>query len=74
MKPHAAAERAMHKWASAEVGGHIEDYITREYAPLVAAVREAPEFGGEPMTAFGAEYQEWLADLRAALRRVVGDE
>ena len=71
-KPHAAAMRAYMKFAPSDAEETQMELITREYKKLVEVVREAPDFGGEPKTAFGIEYRKWLVRLRAELREVVG--
>jgi hypothetical protein len=37
---------------------------------LIAALEEAPDFGGSPQTAFGYEYREWLAGVRTLLAQL----
>ena len=37
---------------------------------LLAALGAAPDFGGDPTTAFGREYREWQIIQRAAIAKV----
>jgi hypothetical protein len=75
MPSDAAAVRAKVRINSRPLTEQVwEDVITEEYRPLVEAAQKAPDFGGEPKTAFGHEYRAWLLTLRAALRLVVGDK
>lgn len=39
---------------------------------LLAALKDAPDFGGEPKTAFGREYREWQERARAAIAKAEG--
>jgi hypothetical protein len=68
-----AAKESMRKiLAHEDCGKTWAEIITREYKPLVDAARNFPDFGGDPRTAFGHQYREWLVTLRAALKEVCG--
>jgi hypothetical protein len=48
----------------------IADMFDTHGEALIAALEEAPDFGGSPQTAFGYEYREWLAGVRTLLAQL----
>jgi hypothetical protein len=48
------------------------DVQATEIEQLIEVVQAAPDFGGEPQTAFGRAYREWLMRLRTVTKEIVG--
>jgi hypothetical protein len=52
----------------------IADIIAEEtgVGELVKALENAPDFGGEPKTAFGREYRDWQHEIKHLLAKYGG--